>query len=123
MPKNPLLWWSKHEGKFLKVFFLAKAIRSIHGSHIETKKIFSIVGIFTSLHCFQLGPKNVDLLVLLIKNWPNDPSIGFEAKKGPQDVDEFEEVEEKILDLLNVKFPNEVEDPVEDCVQNWDMYP
>ncbi len=66
----------------------------------------------------------MDLLVLLlIKNWPNDPSIGFEANKGPQDADEFGEVEEEILDLLNVKFPNEVQDHVEDCVQNWDMYP
>jgi hypothetical protein len=24
---------------------------------------------------------------------------------------------------LNVEFPNEVEDHVEDCVHNWDMYP
>jgi hypothetical protein len=33
-------------------------------------------------------------------------------------VDEFGEAEEEILDLLNVEFPNEVEDHVEDCVQN-----
>jgi hypothetical protein len=65
----------------------------------------------------------VDLLVLLIKNLPNDLSIGFEVKREPQDVDEFGEVEEEILDLLNVEFPNEVEDHVKDCVQHWDMYP
>jgi hypothetical protein len=64
----------------------------------------------------------VDLLVLLIKNWLDDPSIGFEAKRGLQNVDEFGEAEEEILDLLNVGFPNEVEDHVEDCVHNWDMY-
>jgi len=34
------------------------------------------------------------VLVLLIKNRHDDP-IGFEAKKGPQDVDEFGEVEEE----------------------------
>ncbi len=60
--------------------------------------------------------KNLDLLILLIKNWPNDPTIGFEVKKGPQDVDEFGEVEEEILNLLDVKFLDEVEDHVEECV-------
>jgi hypothetical protein len=104
-------------------FFLAKAILGILDSQIETKRIFYIVGIFKGLHHCQLRSKNVDLLVLPIKNWPNDPCIGFEVKKGPQDVDEFGEIEEEILDLLNVKFLNEVEDHVEDCVQHWDMYP
>jgi len=61
-------------------------------------------------HCC-LGPKNLDLLVLLIKNWPNDPTIGFEAKgRLLKNVDEFGEVDENILDLLDAKFPNEVED-------------
>ncbi len=43
---------------------------------------------------------------------------------GPlKDVDEFGEPEEKILNLIDVKFPNEVEGYVEKCVQNWDMFP
>jgi hypothetical protein len=58
----------------------------------------------------------LDLLVFLIKNWPDDPTIGFEVKKGPQDVDEFGKAEEEILDLLDAKFPDEVEDHVEHCV-------
>ncbi len=58
----------------------------------------------------------MDLLILLIKNWPNDPTIGFEIKRGLQDVDEFGEVEEEILDLLDVKFFYEVEDHVKECV-------
>jgi hypothetical protein len=63
-------------------------------------------------------------LVLLIKNWLDDPIIGFEAMGGPlKDVDEFGEPEEKILNLIDVKFPNEVEGYVEKCVQNWDMFP
>jgi hypothetical protein len=40
--------------------------------------------------------KNLDLLVLLIKNWLDDPTMGLEAKKGLQDVDEFREAEEEI---------------------------
>ncbi len=65
----------------------------------------------------------MDLLVLLIKNWHDDPTIGFEAKSGPQDVDKFGKAKEEILDLLDVEFFDEIEGHVEDCVQNWDMYP
>ncbi len=38
-------------------------------------------------------------------------------------MDEFGEAEEKILNLLDVKFLNEVEGYLEECVQNWDMFP
>jgi hypothetical protein len=38
-------------------------------------------------------------------------------------VNEFGKAKEEILDLLDVKFFDEVEVHVEDCVQNWDMYP
>jgi hypothetical protein len=63
-------------------------------------------------------------LVLLIKNWLDGPIIGFEAMGEPlKDVDEFGEVEENILNLIDVEFPNEVEGYVEECVQNWDMFP
>ncbi len=77
------------------------------------------------LTCFRrcrVGLKNLDLLVLLIKNWHDDPTIGFQAKSGPQDVDKFGKAKEETLDLLDVEFSNEVEDHVEDCVQNWNMY-
>ncbi len=39
-----------------------------------------------------------------------------------QDVDGFGDVEEDILDVIDVEFPSEVEDHVEDCVENWHMY-
>ncbi len=43
---------------------------------------------------------------------------------GPlKDVDEFGEAVEEILNLIDVEFPNEVEGYVEECVQNWDMFP
>ncbi len=43
---------------------------------------------------------------------------------GPlKDVDKFGEAEKEVLDLIHVKFPNEVEGYVEECVQNWDMFP
>jgi hypothetical protein len=46
----------------------------------------------------------LDFLVFQIKNWFDDPIVGFEAIKEPQDVDEFGKVDNEILDLLNVEF-------------------
>jgi hypothetical protein len=66
--EDPFLWWSKHEGQFLIVAYLARAILGILGSQIEIERIFSIVDILIGLHCGQLGPYNLDLLVPLIKN-------------------------------------------------------
>ncbi len=63
-------------------------------------------------------------MVLSIKNSLDDPIVGLEVKGGSlKGMDEFGEVEEEILDLLDVKFPNEVEGYVEKCVWIWDMFP
>ncbi len=40
-----------------------------------------------------------------------------------KDVDEFGEAEEEVLNLIDAKFPNEVEGYVEECVKKWDMFP
>jgi hypothetical protein len=53
-------------------------------------------------------------MVILIKNWLHDPTIGFRAKREPENVDEVGEAEEEILDFLDVEFLDEVEDYVED---------
>ncbi len=47
--KCPLQWWGKHEAMFLTIDFLAYQILSISGSQIETKRIFSLVGIYINL--------------------------------------------------------------------------
>jgi hypothetical protein len=60
----------------------------------------------------------LDFIVILINNWFHDPTIGFRAKRELQDVDGFGEAKEKILHLLDAKFPDEVEDHVKDCVHN-----
>jgi hypothetical protein len=83
----------------------------------NTPKRVTIVCFHSSFHHCCLGPKNLDLLVLLIKNWPNNPIVGFKAKERPwKNVDEFGEAEENILDLLDAKFSNEVKDYVKECV-------
>jgi hypothetical protein len=59
--------------------------------------------------------KNLYLLVLLIKN---DPIVRFEAKGGPsKDVDAFGETEEKILDMQDAEFCDEVENCVKECAK------
>jgi hypothetical protein len=77
-------------------------ILSILGNQIEIEIVFSITSILTCLWYYHCGSKNLYLLVLLIKNWPNDPIIGFEAKGGAlKGVDEFGDIEEEILDFLD----------------------
>jgi hypothetical protein len=51
----------------------------------------------------------------LIKNWSNDPIVDVHDKRY---VDEFDEIETCILDVMDVKYPKEVDDHVEQCVQN-----
>jgi len=66
--KDPLLWWSKHEGQFLMITHLTRAILDILGSQIKMKIIFYIAGIFIGLCQCWLGGKDLDLIILLINN-------------------------------------------------------
>jgi hypothetical protein len=50
-----------------------------------------------------LGAKNLDFLVFLINNWPNDLTIGFDKKIGVIDLGGFGEVEEGILNVIVFK--------------------
>ncbi len=55
----------------------------------------------------------LDLLVFLIKNWFDDHIIGVECKGRPKYVDGFgEDIEENILVVMDVEFPNKVVDCV-----------
>jgi len=49
---DPLAWWHIHEGHFLNMGFLVKQILGIVGSQIETKRVFSLASVLTTLkHC------------------------------------------------------------------------
>ncbi len=57
------------------IYFIARQILGIHRFQIETKKIFSIVGVLTSLcHC-RLRVENLDKLVIIMKNWSFDSRV------------------------------------------------
>ncbi len=52
--KCPLQWWGKHEAMSPTNLFLAHQILGIVESPIETKRIFSLEGIFTNLRRCRL---------------------------------------------------------------------
>ncbi len=77
--KCPPQWWQKHESMFPTVGFLAQQILGIVGSQIETKRIFSLVGIFTNLRRYHLQTENLEKLIFVSKNWPNDAKFGCKS--------------------------------------------
>lgn len=60
----------------------------IVGSQIEIECIFNVVGVITNFQCSKLGINNLDCLILVIKNWPNDAHIGCVVNK-PRNMDSF----------------------------------
>jgi hypothetical protein len=54
----------------------------IVGSQIETERIFNMAKVITSLRRCWLGIENLDKLVIIMKNWPNDPKFG--CTTGPK---------------------------------------
>ncbi len=45
------------------------------GSQITIEKIFYLVGILTNLKRCHLSSNNLDKLLFVNKNWPNDPRV------------------------------------------------
>ena len=97
---------------------MAWQILGIVGSQIKIERVFSIAGILTALRCCRLGSKNLDQLVLLVKNVPDDPHQGCEAKS----LEKFGVEEAKIIDQLEEEFEDELLNLVETCPEDNDMY-
>ncbi len=68
------------------VGFLACQIFGVVGFQIETKRFFSLVGIFTNLRGCHLQTENLEKLIFVNKNWRNDARIGC---KSPSNLVEF----------------------------------
>ncbi len=56
--------------------YLVHQILNIVGLHIEIERIFNIDGVVTHLQCFWFQIDNLDLFILIIKNWHNDVHLG-----------------------------------------------
>jgi hypothetical protein len=72
------------------VGFLAQQILGIVGSQIETKRIFSLVGILTNLRRCHLQLENYEKLIFVSKKWPNDTRAN---NKSPGDLVKFIEMD------------------------------
>ncbi len=69
------------------------------GSQIEIERIFSFTRILTNLKKCRLQIENLEKLIFINKNWPNDPRIGWKSPSNlvkflERDVDLKEEFEE-----------------------------
>jgi len=67
----------------------------IVGSQIETKRIFNMARVITNLKCCWLGIENLDKLVLIMKNWLNNPRFG--CKSGPKSFEKFFNFEDGVV--------------------------
>ena len=72
LEEGPLEWWRVNEALFPCVGFLARQYLGILGSHIETERIFLVVGILCNLRRSRLGLENLNNLIMIYKNWPSD---------------------------------------------------
>jgi hypothetical protein len=66
----------RHESQFPNVAFLARQVLGIVESQIETEQNFNIAGIIITLRRSRLGSKNLEHLMMITKNWPNDAPKG-----------------------------------------------
>ncbi len=104
--KCALSWWCKKKHKFLNIVLLAQHIFGIPINQIETKHIFSIVGI--SQHFVNVVYKQIflDKLIFVNKNWPCDPRTSY---LKPIDFVFACEVELNLKTKLEFEFQDEVD--------------
>ncbi len=70
--EDPLAWLCNYEGQFSNVVFLAKHILGIPRSQIETKRVFSLARVLMPLQRCQLQVINLDRIITIVKNCPNN---------------------------------------------------
>jgi hypothetical protein len=56
----------------LLLHFFAQQFMGVQRSHIEIGKIFNVASIIDKFATCQLGVQNLNKLVMILKNWPND---------------------------------------------------
>jgi hypothetical protein len=87
----------------------------ILGSQIETECVFSLVGVLTILKHCRLQVDNLDSIIIVVKNWPNDPRLNCSQHK---DLKNFLKVEssfaENNYDLIEESNYFEQLEPIKD---------
>ncbi len=69
-------WWIKSHNFLITTKFKKHILKNLL-SQIKIKRIFSIVGIFTSLYKCHPQTKNFKILIFVNKNCPLNPLIGY----------------------------------------------
>jgi hypothetical protein len=82
------------------------------GNHVEVEHIFYIVGILTGLCKCRHGAQSLNKLVLISKNWPNDPCFGCESFVV-ESLHDFGDIEIDLLEPMEEEFENQLGDYVE----------
>jgi len=59
---------------------------------IETKRIFSIAKVIISLRSCRLGFKNLDKILLIMRNWPKNQKINCVASEGFKTIEQYLDV-------------------------------
>ncbi len=68
-------------------------ILGIVGFQIEVERVFNIASICTNVQRFRLGIDNLEMLVNIYKNWPDDACVG-----GFPFMEKFMEMKEILMD-------------------------
>ncbi len=65
---NPLHWWATHAALYPLLGHLDRVVLVVPGSQIECKRVFSLVGLLTSILRNRMSPENLGSIVFLSKN-------------------------------------------------------
>ncbi len=71
------------------------------GSQIKIKWIFIVVGIITNLKKSKLGIENLNSLIFIIKNWPNDAYVGCDGPWKPKVMVKFLKMDSVRIEKYN----------------------
>jgi hypothetical protein len=82
---DPLIWWQIYETQFPNVSFLAKQILGILGSQIKIEHVFSLVDVLTTLRHCKLHVDNLDSIIIVVKNWLDNPHLNCSRHKDLKD--------------------------------------
>lgn len=71
------------------------------GSQIKIECIFSVVSVITNLKQSKLGIANLNWLIFVIKNWPNDAYVGCDGSSKPKVMVRFLKMDFVMIEKYN----------------------
>ncbi len=81
MKLHTLDWWRENRSHYPIIASVAKDIHGIPASQVEVERIFSIAGILTGMRRCNLGVLNLDSIVKIVKNWPDNHKLDQELQR------------------------------------------